>query len=100
MRGTVLLTLLAGCYRGPDPSEPQPQPLAYYTPGEAPPPAQIAARGPSSANDLILLGSQTATFDTSHANAYDRICVQDSARIASAGSYLADPPPKCWTSRG
>lgn len=92
MRRLLVVLFAASCYRGPDPS--QPEPLVLYTSGPQPPSSEIATEPAqaqpiaASAAALILVGSDTVKLDASgaHAHAYDRICVQDRAHIEVDGS--------------
>jgi hypothetical protein len=90
MRTAMMVLFAAGCYRGPDPA--QPEPLVLYTSGPRPPTSNVAAaptraqRVAANGSELILLGSDMTMLDASRAHSYDRICVQDRAHITVDGS--------------
>jgi hypothetical protein len=86
----LIATVVAGCYRGPEPPQ---QPIVLHPAGgrevsqpieQEPPPSRHGALIAGGA-ELVLLGTDQAAFDPP-ARAYERICVQDHARITVDGS--------------
>jgi hypothetical protein len=92
MRRLLAVAIVAGCYRGSE--LPQQETLVLYRPGSTEtrphPIAQETAaphRGAITANEFVLLGTERAVLGAAvPPRAYQRMCVQDQARIAVDGS--------------
>lgn len=97
------LVFVVGCYTSPPPTEPGPLVLhpaggGPVEQGDAEPEEALAAGGSQQADgdrptvtlaggtELVLLGTDRATLDAARVHAFDRVCVQDRARIDVDGS--------------